>query len=205
MSERSFREPRRRGFADEVFAPRRPPAFGAPAPHRQPPSGPLFRATVKWFSPEKGFGFVVLADGSGDAFLHAGVVERSGHDPADLPPGATLQIRVGPGQKGPQVSEILEVDRSTAAGRPRPNPGGRLADRGTALGETTRMIGTIKWYSPEKRFGFVAVEGGQREVFVHATVLQRSGIANLSEGQRVAMEVGEGRKGLEALSVSLTG
>jgi len=58
---------------------------------------------------------------------------------------------------------------------------------------------------PQKRFGFVAVEGGQREVFVHATALQRSGIANLSEGQRVAMEVGEGRKGLEALSVSLTG
>jgi CspA family cold shock protein len=50
---------------------------------------------VKWFSPEKGFGFVVLEDGSGDAFLHAGVVERSGYDPADLPSGTSLQISSG--------------------------------------------------------------------------------------------------------------
>jgi cold shock protein len=212
MSERSFREPRRRGFEDEVFAPRRPhgfaapaPRFRAPAPRPQLPSGPPLRATVKWFSPEKGFGFVVLADGSGDAFLHAGVVERSGHDLADLAPGATLQIRVGPGQKGPQVGEILEVDKNTAAGPPAPNPGKSPPQGPNVGGHGIRMTGTVKWYSPEKRFGFVAVEGGQREVFVHATALQRSGIANLSEGQRVAMEVGEGRKGLEALSVSLTG
>ena len=113
MSERSFREPQRRGFDDEVFVPRRPRAFGAPTPRRQLPSGPPLRATVKWFSPEKGFGFVVLGDGSGDAFLHAGVVEQSGHDPADLPAGATLLVRIEIGQKGPQISEVLEVDKST--------------------------------------------------------------------------------------------
>jgi CspA family cold shock protein len=67
------------------------------------------------------------------------------------------------------------------------------------------MTGTVKWYSPEKRFGFVAVEGGQREVFMHASALQRSGLISLSEGQRVAMEVAEGRRGLEAVSISLTG
>jgi cold shock CspA family protein len=66
-----------------------------------------------------------------------------------------------------------------------------------------RMTGTVQWYNAEKRFGFVAVEGGRKEVFVHAATLQRSGIASLSEGQRVAMEVAEGRKGLEALAVSL--
>ena len=67
------------------------------------------------------------------------------------------------------------------------------------------MTGTVKWYNSEKRFGFVAVEGGRSEVFVHAAALQRSGIARLTEGQSVAMEVTEGRKGLEAVTVSITG
>jgi cold shock CspA family protein len=48
------------------------------------------------------------------------------------------------------------------------------------------------------------LDGGRAEVFVHAAALQRSGIAKLAEGQRVAMEVTEGRKGLEAVAVSIT-
>jgi CspA family cold shock protein len=65
------------------------------------------------------------------------------------------------------------------------------------------MTGTVKWYSPVKRFGFVAVDSGRQEVFVHAATLQQSGLSNLFEGQRVEMAVAEGRKGLEAVSVSL--
>jgi cold shock protein len=201
MSERGYREPRRRGFSDEVFAPEPSRPAIARAPYGQAASGPPLQATVKWFSPEKGFGFVTLADGSGDAFLHAGAVERAGRDPADLLPGASLQVRVELAQKGPQVSDLLAVDTSTAAVR----PGRRPAEAPPGGGRGGRMIGTVKWYSPEKRFGFVAVDGGRQEVFVHATALQRSGLQQLSEGQRVAMEVADGRKGLEALSVGLTG
>jgi cold shock protein len=199
MSERSFREPRQRGFEDEDFT-SRPSSrtFATPGFRRQPAAGPPVRARVKWFSPEKGFGFVVIEDGSGDAFLHAGAIERSGRDPADLPEGASVQVRIGPGQKGPQVTEILEVDKSTATVRARPEPR-------NAAGGTGPMTGTVKWYSQDKRFGFIAVEGGQREVFVHLTALQRSGLAGLAEGQRVTVEVTEGRKGLEALSVRLAG
>ena len=92
MSDRSFRKPRRRGLDEDVFA-RRPRGFASPAPRRQPPSGPPTRATVKWFSPEKGFGFVVLDGGRGDALLHASVLEQSGHD------AAALQAGVGQGQR----------------------------------------------------------------------------------------------------------
>jgi CspA family cold shock protein len=105
-------------------------------------------------------------------------------------------------KKGPQVDEILEIDESTAVPAPKPTlgkqPPARANDR-----RPNRMTGTVKWYSPEKRFGFVAVEGGRGEVFVHATALQRSGIATLAEGQRVAMDVAEGRKGLEAVAVKI--
>ena len=203
MSERSFRDPRRRGFDDRDFAPGRPDRFSAPAPRRQLPSGPPTGATVKWFSPEKGFGFVVLGDGSGDAFLHTSVVEQSGQDVSALQPGAALRVRIGQGPKGPQVSEFLEIEIGKAAPPPEPRPGRRPADGQPVDRKPTRMTGTVKWYSPVKRFGFVAVDSGRQEVYVHAATLQQSGLSNLFEGQRVEMAVAEGRKGLEAVSVSL--
>src|SRR5580704_11797141 len=103
------RPPRRRDFNDDNFeTPRR--SFGSTpgsSARFEAPSGPPVQAVVKWYNPDKGFGFVQLADGSGDAFLHVSVVERSGH--GSVPPGATLEVRAGPGPKGPQVSEILSV------------------------------------------------------------------------------------------------
>jgi cold shock protein len=178
MSERSFREPRRRGFDEPVFAPRQRHGLSAAAGHR-PPAGLQTRATVKWFSPEKGFGFVVFDGGRGDAFLHASVLEQSDHECANLQPGVTLKVRVGQGQKGPQVDEVLEIDEGTAIAAPSPALGKRPSDRVNDR-RPNRMTGTVKWYSPEKRFGFVAVEGGRSEVFVHAATLQRSGITKLA-------------------------
>src|SRR5262249_57575298 len=81
-------------------------------------SGPAVEAVVKWFNAEKGFGFAAVSDGSGDAFLHAGVLARAGHE--DIAPGTTLQARIAPGHKGPQITEILEIDVSTAANEPGP-------------------------------------------------------------------------------------
>jgi cold shock protein len=77
------------------------------------PSGPPVSGIVKWFSPEKGFGFVELSDGSGDAFLHGSALAQSGIN--TVQPGETVEIRVGPGHKGPHVTEVLSVDTSTAA------------------------------------------------------------------------------------------
>src|SRR3982074_3316831 len=117
--DRDFRPARRRGFDDDNFEPPRrsfgsSPQFGAQK--FEAPAGAPVQAVVKWYNPDKGFGFVQLADGSGDAFLHASVVERSGH--GSVPPGATLEVRAGPGPKGPQVTEILSVDSSTAQQEP---------------------------------------------------------------------------------------
>jgi len=98
--DRDFRPPRRRGFEDDNYEP--PTRNFGYAPPRGPqfeaPSGPSFQAVVKWYNPGKGFGFVELAGGAGDAFLHASVLERSGH--GAVPPGTTLEVRIGMGQKG---------------------------------------------------------------------------------------------------------
>ncbi len=60
--------------------------------------------------------------------------------------------------------------------------------------------GTVKWFSNEKGFGFIAREGGD-DVFVHFSNIQSNGYRTLEEGQRVEFDVAPGRKGEEAQNV----
>jgi cold shock protein len=63
--------------------------------------------------------------------------------------------------------------------------------------------GTVKWYNAMKGFGFIASDRGGKDIFVHASTLERAGIAGLTEGQRVAVDVIDGRKGPEAAGLRL--
>src|SRR5262245_28910760 len=101
MGKERERAPERRGFDDDRHSPR-PNSRGMNSPERgrRDSAGSPTDATVKWFNSVKGFGFVELADGSGDAFLHIGVVQAAGHD--DLAPETKLRIQVGQGPKGRQ-------------------------------------------------------------------------------------------------------
>ncbi|MGA7516111.1 MAG: cold-shock protein, partial [Pseudolabrys sp.] len=104
----------------------------------------------------------------------------------------------------PQVAEVLEVDTSTAqmmskAARPSPRP----SSPRPGAGPTEECLGSVKWYNVEKGFGFVAQDGGGKDVFVHATTLDRSGLSELPEGQRVRMQISHGQKGPEARSIEL--
>src|SRR5262245_36396028 len=205
------RGPRRRGFDDDFYAP--PPAREERAqrsPQRAPrenatPSGPAVDAVVKWFAPDKGFGFVELADGSGDAFLHVAALQAAGHDAVD--PETKLSVQVGQGQKGRQVTAVLSVDASSgAAPRPaaRPSPRPSSDRRGRPDPATAVEIeGTVKWFNPEKGFGFVVCEDGGKDVFVHISVVERAGLRGLDEGQRLVMKVVSTQKGREATAITL--
>jgi cold shock protein len=61
----------------------------------------------------------------------------------------------------------------------------------------------VKWFNAEKGFGFIARDDGGKDVFVHISALERSGLTSLAEGQPVIVDVVEGRKGLEAARVRL--
>src|SRR5690606_17256932 len=136
---------------------------------------------------------VEMTDGSGEAFLHVRQVQAAGH--TSLEPGTTLVVQVGPGQKGAQVTEVLQVDTSTAQPEPaRRGPRAPQDSPGAARPRTGNhrapsappdTAGTVKWYNEAKGFGFVAVEGEDKDLFVHVSALERAGLARLEPGQAV--------------------
>jgi len=66
-----------------------------------------------------------------------------------------------------------------------------------------RQIGTIKFFNTSRGFGFIAPEGGGKDVFVHASALERSGIPIPNEGDKVSFEVEEDRRGRGPQAVNL--
>jgi cold shock protein len=64
-------------------------------------------------------------------------------------------------------------------------------------------IGTVKFFNTDKGFGFIAPEGGGKDVFVHASAVETAGLRVLSEGQHVSFEVQSDVKGPKAVSLQL--
>jgi cold shock protein len=55
--------------------------------------------------------------------------------------------------------------------------------------------GTVKWFNAQKGYGFIQPEDGSGDVFVHISAVERSGIGNLNEGQKLSYELETGQKG----------
>ena len=222
---KDFRGPRKRGFDDDgpmsyEVKPARPPrpmfggpgaGFGGDSMGSSVPSAASVDATVKWFKSDKGFGFVELADGAGDAFLHINALQSAGYE--TVPPGSKLKVVIGQGMKGAQVTRVIEVDTSTAqeprAGAGAGGMGARSFDspraprRAPDVTQAIEVSGKVKWFDDTKGFGFVASDDGGKDVFVHISVLRPSGITHLAEGQAVSMRVVDTPKGREAVSIAL--
>ena len=181
--------------------------------------GPV-RAIVKWFHADKGYGFLEPEDGSADLFCHLSAVQASGHD--TLPQGAAVTCMIVQGDRGPQVSRVLSVEPAIAG--PARSPGSRSgagslgpggpADRSRSFGSfypdaraaapaaaVAELPGTVKFFDPARGFGFVVPDEGGREVFVHSSVLFRSGMTDLEPGQRVFVRAESVPRGLQATQI----
>lgn len=178
---------------------------GFEPPPQRAPSRPEFNrptvdqanisATVKWFNATKGFGFVSPVDGSADAFLHISALERAGL--GEVGEGATMICDLGPGQRGPQVVVVHSVDMSTAAPVRAPREAAPRSEPGPTV------EGRVKFFSADKGFGFIAVDDGGKDVFVHIRALEKSGLKSLEPDQRVRLTITMGQKGPQAESVAV--
>ncbi|MGQ8366250.1 transcription antiterminator/RNA stability regulator CspE [Glaciecola sp. 1036] len=65
----------------------------------------------------------------------------------------------------------------------------------------SKVTGTVKWFNPEKGYGFLTQDDGGKDVFVHYRAIVSEGYKSLNEGQRVSFDVEEGQKGLQAANV----
>jgi cold shock protein len=159
------------------------------------PTGRRVEAKVKWFNAAKGFGFVTMSDGSPDAFLPMAVLRRAGYE--DVREGASISCEVGTGAKGPLVVTVLNLDNSTAV------PAGMGGAVRAPARPAQTLEGAVKWFEADRGYGFIAPDGGGKDIFIHVTALRRSGVNQVGPGQRVRVDVVDGRKGLEADKVTL--
>lgn len=58
--------------------------------------------------------------------------------------------------------------------------------------------GSVKWFNSQKGFGFIQPDSGSRDVFLHISAVERAGISNLAEGQKVTFDIQRGRDGRES-------
>ena len=68
-----------------------------------------------------------------------------------------------------------------------------------------RIQGTVKWFNPDKGFGFIVREDGGKDCFVHHSAIQAQGFRSLAEGERVEFDVVQGQKGPAAENVTKLG
>jgi CspA family cold shock protein len=182
-----------------------PPAPYPPNPSVRRPSagdGNPSEAIEKWFNHEKGFGFVEMADGSGDAFLSAKALQAFGRE--SVLPDAKLNVLVGQGEKGRHVTKITAIAESATSSTPSNGPSYPISPKRHEVDSSSakEAFGKVKWFSVEKGMGFVEADDGGKDVFVQISVVKKAQMPSLSEGQRISMQVTETPKGRQAVSIT---
>ena len=146
------------------------------------------KGIVKFFNPQKGFGFIVRDDGGEDVFVHISAVEQAGL--ADLADGQPLEFTLV--DRGGRISATnLRIEGEPMAVE--------RAERGPQRQLTgEKAQGTVKFFNAMKGFGFIQRDDGQPDAFVHISAVERAGIPTLNEGDRLEFELEVDRRGKTA-------
>ena len=150
------------------------------------------KGVVKFFNPQKGFGFIVRDDGGEDVFVHISAVEQAGL--TDLADGQPLEFTLV--DRGGRISatnlriegEPMPIERSGGG-----SAGGQGGPQRQLTGE--KASGTVKFFNAMKGFGFIQRDDGQPDAFVHISAVERAGIPTLNEGDRLEFELEVDRRG----------
>ena len=143
------------------------------------------KGVVKFFNPQKGFGFIVRDDGGEDVFVHISAVEQAGL--TDLADGQPLEFTLV--DRGGRISATnLRID-----GEPLAVERAEAAPQRQLTGE--KASGTVKFFNAMKGFGFIQRDDGQPDAFVHISAVERAGMPTLNEGDRLQFELEVDRRG----------
>jgi cold shock CspA family protein len=165
--------------------------------------------TVKWYDPDKGFGFVAREDGGNDLFLHHTMVGTE-----TLAEGDRISFSVGFGLKGERAEDVQVIERSGKPPRGRRASGfgdggfdnGRSSygtfERRQPIDPTTlpRLEGVVRRFDPERGFGFISSPGSQDDVFFHGSAVVGGAV---NRGDTVEFRLGQGQRGPRAQEVRL--
>src|SRR4051812_24926752 len=157
------------------------------------------KGVVKFFNPQKGFGFIVRDDGGEDVFVHISAVEGAGL--TDLADGQPLEFTLV--DRGGRISatdlkiegepmEVVRTPRAEGGFGDRAGGGDRGPQR-QLTGEKAQ--GTVKFFNSMKGFGFISRDDGQPDAFVHISAVERAGMPSLNEGDRLEFEIEVDRRG----------
>ena len=153
--------------------------------------------TVKWFDPTRGFGFVVTDEVERDILLHANVLRNFGQ--SSVADGSAIRLAATQNARGWQAVEVLELEApaegAEAASGERPEYLQEVGD------DVPYEPARVKWYDKGKGFGFANVFGHPQDVFIHAEVLRRYGLADLGPGEAVCLRAADGKRGRLAVEV----
>jgi cold shock protein len=145
--------------------------------------------TVKWYNPEKGFGFIERDSGGDDLFMH-----RSAIGYQSLGEGDRVEFREGQGAKGPSAEDVVVIESNPT---PKPRRGGAPTVDPMSLPVAS---GVVDRFDDLKGFGFIKPDNGGSDVFFHQSAL---GGARVYQGDHVEFRHGEGPKGPRAELVQI--
>ena len=173
-------------------------------------TGGTIDATVKWYSNNKGVGVVTPHDGLGDAILRKSALLMLGT--GRISPGDSVHCRLSDASNGRQVSEVIAIRSGGDTARHRGAAGAPAARRTRTVGSAREghspsggpvTTGTVKFYDPWRGFGFVAPDGGGRDIYVDYRTLQAARLPALEDRQRVQVVTRNGTKGPVAVKVMI--
>jgi len=147
-------------------------------------------ATVKWFNPTKGFGFVTALDTPRDALLHASVLAKQGK--RWLPEGTEVEVIIDEGPKGLVVSELLEFQEPEEV---------EAADDGAEWIEAE-----VKFFNFSKGYGFAMIadaEGEAEDVFFDSRALAQADLDPPRPGERFMVQLVERPQGQAAKRIKV--